>query len=47
MSDLSFFARAPRKAEIATVKARCKPLAGGAGQGRRFQLGFDPVKVRM
>ncbi len=47
MTDLSFFTRAPRKTDLATVKARCKPLPRGAGAGKKFQLGFDPLRVRM
>lgn len=47
MSDLSFFTRAPRKSDLSTVKARCKPLPRGAGNGKNFILGFDPVRVRL
>ena len=46
MTDLAYFTRAPRGSDLGSVKALCKPLAGGAAAGKRFQLGFDPVKVR-
>ncbi|WP_305970494.1 MULTISPECIES: hypothetical protein [unclassified Mameliella] len=47
MKNLSFFTRAPRKADLSTVKARCKPLSGNSGKGKKFLLGFDPVRVRL
>lgn len=47
MTDMSFFTRAARKADLSTVKARCKAVPGNAVQGKRFLLGFDPVRVRM
>lgn len=47
LKDLSFFTRTPRNSDLSKVKAGCKALPGGSGQGTRFQLGFDPVRVRM
>lgn len=46
LTDLSYFNRTPRKTDLTTAKARCKPLAGVSGQGGQFLLGFDPVWVR-
>lgn len=47
LKGLEFFAKGGMRSELASLKARCKPVDIGSGAGRSFLLGFDPVRVRL
>ncbi|WP_136440851.1 hypothetical protein [Pacificoceanicola onchidii] len=46
ITDLSFFTSVARNTDIGNAKASCKPIAYQGGK-TVFELGFDPVRVRM